>query len=224
VIGSLEGSYFCTTCHEEMEFRRSKRNRPAGLDYFRFTSIINPTTLHSYITEPAFTAVFDLALPQTPKTSTSSRPVILTNHTSRSTPHDRTLSRTHSSTPSIIHCFLFNDQWNPNQSLASPPPAATIYDTDTPRNYNDDDIAGELPSLARYLQWLQGNEGSSVVTSYHGPLDFLGSQAIFDTVFPQRKPLDPFWSDTSLILLEIRAFAARCGMYAFLRIMHGDYV
>jgi hypothetical protein len=80
-IVNLQGSYFCTKYHEEMQFGMSARNRSAGLEFFRLTGVVNPVTLHSYIKEPAFEAEFDLALPQTPRTFTSSRPSIITIHT-----------------------------------------------------------------------------------------------------------------------------------------------
>jgi hypothetical protein len=121
-----------------------------------------------------------------------------------------------SGTPATIRRVLFDDE---EQQPYGPLP---VMDSD---NGSDDDVASASPALARCLQRFQvAGDDLVVVVSYHGPIDFLEDQTTFDEVFQNRKPFDPHWTDNPLVQQEMRAFATRCGVYAFLRAVREDYV
>jgi hypothetical protein len=210
-ISNLEGSYFCSKYHEEVLFGRSVKNRPAGLEFFRLTAEVNPTTLYPYIREPTMTVSFDLALAQTPKTTSAPA----STSTSIALHHSIDI-RPRLGTPATIRRVLFDDE---EQQASGPLPVM-----DSANGY-DYDVASPSPALDRCLKRFQGTgDDLVVVVSYHGPVDFLEDQTIFDELFQNRKPFDPHWTDNPLVQQEMRAFATRCGMYAFLRTVREDYV
>jgi hypothetical protein len=60
---AYEVCLFVDQDHEEMVTQNSwMRDRPAGIDFFRVRSTVDPPASHAYIKEPVFTAKFDLAL------------------------------------------------------------------------------------------------------------------------------------------------------------------
>jgi hypothetical protein len=75
------------------------------------------------------------------------------------------------------------------------------------------------------VQRYHGSDDSSVAISFHGPWNFMDSQEVFSIVLTEDLiPHDPCWTDNSAVMENMRAYAARCGMYAFLRTVREDYV
>jgi hypothetical protein len=106
-ISNLEGNHFCNKYHEEVLFGRCMKNRSAGLEFFRLTAEVNPTTLYPYIKELATTIEFDLALAHTPKTT--STPAITPTPT-RSALRHRIDIWPRSGNPATIRRVLFDDE------------------------------------------------------------------------------------------------------------------
>jgi hypothetical protein len=199
---------------------------------------VNPVTLYPYIREPATTVSFNLALAQTPKTTSpparapagggggaggggASTPATTPTPTPTPTPTRSALRhridiRPRSGTPATIRRVLFDGEGQ------QPPGPLPVMDS---ANGSEDDVASVSPALARCLQRFQcTGDDSVVVVLYHGPVDFLEDQHTFYAVFQNRKPFDPHWTDNPLVQQEMRAFATICGMYAFLRTVRDDYV
>jgi hypothetical protein len=60
---SIRGLCFVDQDHQEMVFQNSwMRDRPAGIEFFRVRSTVDPQASHAYIKEPVFTAKFDMSL------------------------------------------------------------------------------------------------------------------------------------------------------------------
>jgi hypothetical protein len=153
------------------------RDRPAGIEFFRVRSTVDPRASHGYIKEPEFTAKFDLALAQTHLVTPFS--VTVAENPEHSTPRNLfVLPSLQATSPALVHC------------------------------------------IAQY----HGDDTSLVINSYHGRLDFLDSQANFDEVYTKPVPIDPYETDTPSVLINMKAFASRCGLYAFLRTLRQDYV
>jgi hypothetical protein len=175
---SIRGLCFVDQDHEEMVFENSwMRDRPAGIEFFRVWSTVDPRAIHAYIKEPGFTAKFDLALAQT-----------------------------HLVTP-----FLATAAENPDHAK--------------PRNlFGSPSLQAASPYLACCIAQYHGDDMSLVVNSYHGRLDFLDLQANFDEVYPNPVQIDPYAPDAPSVLVNMKAFASQCGLYAFLRTLREYYV
>jgi hypothetical protein len=52
----------------------------------------------------------------------------------------------------------------------------------------------------------------------------LDSQANFNEVYPNPVPIDPYDTDAPRFRVNMKAFASRCGLYAFLRTLREEYV
>jgi hypothetical protein len=134
------------------------------------------------------TVSFDLALAQTPKTTSTPA-----STPTRSALRHRIDIRPPSGTPATIRSVLFDDEGQ------QPPDQLPVMDL---ANGSDDDVASAsaYPALALCLQRFQGTgDDSVVVVSYHGPIDFMEDQKTFDVVFQNRKPFDPHWTDNPLM-------------------------
>jgi hypothetical protein len=195
-IKNLNPQSFCDQYHEKMKFdgQGAVVNPPAGLEFFRVTVNVDPAQIYSYTKEPAFLVTYDLALKQTPKTTTAPES-ILRNSTVATTATPPTASR-----------ILFDDEGTPSAA-----PVCTIETTS--------------PALTRMIQRYHGYEDSYVVISFHGPWNFIDTQEVFNLVFTDDPiPHDPFWTENPAVIEKMRAYAAGCGMYAFLRMVSEDYV
>jgi hypothetical protein len=80
------------------------------------------------------------------------------------------------------------------------------------------------PALAHCIAQYHGDETLLVINSYHGRLDFLDSQANFDEVYPNPVPIDTYDTDAPGVLVDMKAFASGCGLYAFLCTLREEYV
>jgi hypothetical protein len=107
-IKNLDPQSFCDQYHEKMKFSGQGvvANPPAGLEFFRVTANVDPTQMFPYIKEPAFLVTYDLALKQTPKTTTAPESI----------PRNSTAITT--ATPPTASRILFNDEGTPT---AAPP-------------------------------------------------------------------------------------------------------
>jgi hypothetical protein len=95
----------------------------------------------------------------------------------------------------------------------------------TPINlFGSPSLHAASPALGRCIAQYHGDDTSLVVNSYHGRLDFLDSQANFDEVYPNQVPIDPYDINATSVLVNIKEFASRCGLYAFLHTLREDYV
>jgi hypothetical protein len=64
--GCFRGRGFSDEDHDEMPFEEKDiKDRPTGLQHYRFRTTVDPVTLYPYVIEPLLEATFDLALKQT---------------------------------------------------------------------------------------------------------------------------------------------------------------
>jgi hypothetical protein len=102
-INNLDPQSFCYQYHKKIKFSGQGvvANPPAGLEFFRVTVNLDPVQIFPYIKEPAFIVTYDLALKETPNTTTAPES-ILRNSTTVTTATTPTASR-----------ILFNDEGTP---------------------------------------------------------------------------------------------------------------
>jgi hypothetical protein len=136
--------------------------------------------------------------------------------------------------PRAIHAYIKEPGFTAKFDLALAqthlitPFSATVAENPenaTPRNlFGSPSLQTASPALARCIVQYHGDDTSLFVNSYHGRMDFLDSQANFDKVYPNPVPIDPYDTDAPSVLVNTKAFASRCGLYAFLRTLIEEYV
>lgn len=206
---NLEGRGFFNSRGKEVIFKNAHtKNRPAGLDYFRFISTVNPATIDKRLQqETPVTIEFDLPLPQLTKAALQDR---------------RSTNATHSTGPSPS-----TSAGGTGTGISTSSDSSTNADTavnlfNTPTN---DDLAS-TPKLLRALQHHETNQ-NSVGATYLGPLDFLENQQTFTSIWPYPTPVHVHLPTQGGIVdasVKLRALCDKYYVRLFNSIFRLDYV
>jgi hypothetical protein len=215
--------------------------RPTGITYFAFRSTLDPSTIDSRLSIPSYSFEFWLRLPQTLFSNSTAAAGAASPGGVAKVLQFATPTKSTNQTPVITKDDFLK--------LSDPEKAAlaTSASTDIVSDYTSDCLslftksqlrtlvlrtaaaAPTVPALSPRMATVLASPTASR-SSYFGPLEFIDSQAAFDSTFPKPVPLLVTTSsngvsiDSLSLSVALNQFLDQCKFYLFVPIFRSDYV
>jgi hypothetical protein len=208
-FGVFKGLHFADHEHKPRKFiERDTIDRPEGLVYYRLGSIVNPKEYHLFLAEKQqVTLTFDLDLEQSDRETQSTSAANPTFPPPDPVDH-----------PVIVTATGTTTHLSP--STASTP--RNLFSSVTCGRTDTATLVVMSPAFARSM--LRDRAGTTIVTSYHGPLDSMDNQVGFNKHFPSPEPKDITKEPAKLVAYQLNVLVDRCALRAFLHVLREDYV